>query len=291
MPATLGSLVEGILDHLYGHSAQQDAVTSLSGALDATATSFTVDDADVLSAGLIEIDSEIMRVKSVDLSSNLVTLTPTGRGQRGSTASTHADGAEVRVAPIMPYASVVREVNAELSALYPRIVNVDSTDLTASATTYAYDLPAEATMVLDVRFKPTGQDEWERVRKWEIEHTPDGVPQLFAWTSGTSGTIRVIYGKAFGSLSSLTDTLAAAGVPESCEDVVRMGVELRLLPSMDIARLSVISVPSADANDKPPQPGTGILVAREIKQQYQARLLQEIGSFRLRYPARVHLTR
>lgn len=100
MPATLGSLVEGILDHLYGHSAQQDAVTSLSGALDATATSFTVDDADVLSAGLIEIDSELMRVKSVDLASNLVTLTPTGRGQRGSTASTHADGAEVRVAAI-----------------------------------------------------------------------------------------------------------------------------------------------------------------------------------------------
>lgn len=291
MPATLGSMVEGILDHLYGHAAQQDSVTSLTAAIDASVTTFTVDDAGVMSAGLIEIGSEIMRVKVVDTSTNTVTLTPTGRGQRGSLASTHPVGAEVRVAPIMPYASVVREVNAEVAALYPRLVNVASTDLTASATTYSYALPADAAMVLDVRYRHTSTDEWERVRKWEVEHTPGSAPSILVWAPATSGTIRVVYGKAFGELSTLADTLASAGVPASCEDVVRMGVMLRLLPTLDIARLSVISVPAADANDKSPQPGTGILVAREIKQQYNARLQQEIGSFRLQYPARLHVTR
>jgi hypothetical protein len=101
----------------------------------------------------------------------------------------------------------------------------------------------------------------------------------------------VIYGKRFGTLATLTDTLASVGVPEACEDIVRMGALLRLLPSMDMARLSVISVPSADANDKPPQPGTGIMIARELKQQYVARREQEVGAFRLQYPVRQHYTR
>lgn len=295
MSATLGSMVEGILDHLYGHAAQQDAVTSLSTSLDASATSFQVDDASIVGAGLIEVDSEIMRVKAVDLGSNTVTLTPTGRGQRGSAPATHSAGAEVRVAPIMPYFSVIREVNAEISSLYPWIPQVATAEFTSSPVTNLYGLPADVDFVLDVRYRVVGTTRWERVRTWEMEHNqnttdyPTGIT-LHA-VAPASTTVRVIYGKRFGTLATLTDTLSSVGVPEACEDIVRMGALLRLLPSMDMARLSVISVPSADANDKPPQPGTGIMIARELKQQYVARREQEVGAFRLQYPVRQHYTR
>lgn len=295
MPATLGSVVEGILDHLYGHAAQQDAVTSITQPLNATDTSFTVDDPDALGSGLIEIDTEIMRVKNVDISSHTVNLVPTGRGQRGSTAATHAEGAEVRVSPIMPYHSVVREVNAEIQSLYPRICAVAYTEFPAT-TDYTYELPADMNIVLDVRFKQPG-GEWERLRTWEVEHganqTDFATGKTLKATPPTGSTVRVVYGKRFSEIQALTDTLASAGIPDAVnvEDVIRMGTLLRLLPSMDMARLSVIAVPSADANDKPPQPGTGILIARELKQQYASRLVQEIGAFRLEYPSRQHFTR
>lgn len=293
MPATLGSVVEGILDHLYGHAAQQDAVTYLTQSITATDLSFTVDDPDPLGAGLIEVDTELMRVKNVDLTSNTVNVMPTGRGRRGSTAAAHAEGAEIRVAPIVPYHSVVREVNAEIQSLYPRLCAVTSTEFTATID-YTYELPADTDIVLDVRYKEAG-GEWERLKAWEVEHgqnvTDFASGKTLRMSPPVASTVRVIYGKRFEQVSALTDTLADAGVPESCEDVIRMGVMLRLLPTLDLARLSVISVPSADANDKPPSPGTGIMIARELKQQYVARLVQEVGAFRLQYPARVHLTR
>lgn len=294
MAATLGSVVEGILDTLYGHSAQQDAFTSLTAAIDASTTSLTVDDASILDSGLIEIDTELMRVKNYDTNTGEVTITPTGRGVRGTTAAAHALGAEVRVAPIMPYASVVREVNAEINSLYPRLSAVATTEFAYNATTETYALPADVGVVLDVRYKtPIGV--WDRVRAWEIEFGQNTTDYASGVTlralSPIVSTIRVIYGKRPTNLTTLTDTLASTGLPESVEDVLRLGAIIRLLPSMDIARLSAISVPTADANDKPPSPGTGVMVARELKQQYKDRLEQEVITFRTQYPARVHITR
>lgn len=294
MAATLASLVEGVLDALYGHSSVQDAVTNLSTSVDASTTTLQVDDASSMSAGLIEVDSELMRVRSVDLGSGAVTLLPSGRGVRGSTAAAHAAGAEVRISPVIPYLSAIREVNAEISALFPRLSAVATTELGASASTITYKLPADAVTVLDVRWRnPAGH--WDKVRHWEVEFSQNTTDYasgrtIRAITPGV-GKIRVIYGKRFTSLSALTDTLAGAGVPESCEDVIRMGAMIRLLPTMDLGRISNITVPSANANDRPPQPATGTLITREIKQQYVARLEQEVGAFRLEFPSRIHFTR
>lgn len=294
MAASLGSMVEGILDHLYGHSATQDASTELNTDIAEDALSFTVDDSSAMSRGLIEVDTELMDVKSVDLTSGAVSLYTRGRGVRGSTAAAHTAGARVRISPVIPYHSVVREVNAELAALFPRICAVASTEFDASATTVTYDLPADAVMVLDVRWR-NSLGEWERVRQWGVDFSQNTTDHATGTTvkavTPDVGKIRVIYGKPFASLGSLDETLESVGVQESLEDVIRMGAALRLLPSMDLARLSVISVPAADANNKPPQPGTGITVAREIRQQYTARLVQEIGTFRLKFPVRVHITR
>lgn len=292
MAATLGSLAEGILDHLYGHVAVQDRTTYLADPLDDTALSVVVEDVDGLGTGLIEIDTELIRVKSVDLGSS--TLTLARRGVRGSTAAAHADGAEVRIAPVIPYNSVIREVNAEVSSLFPYLCDVQTTEFASSSTTVDYEIPADADMILDVRYKDSVGN-WERVRRWEVENSQNTTDYptgrtLRAVTPDVS-TIRVVYGKRFGQFATLTDTLASLGVPESCEDLIRMGTFLRLLPSMDMARYSVISNQSADTSNKSPQPGTGVMIAREVKAQYKERREQEVGAFRLKYPVRQHFTR
>ena len=291
---TLGALAEGVLSALYGQTSQTDSVAALVGDLDATATTFTVDDASDLSAGWLEVDTELMRVVSVDTSNNTVRLAPTGRGRRGTEATPHLSGAEVRIQPIVPYSSVVREINAELATIFPRVCAAAYVEMDANPSTSTYELPFGCSNVLDVRYRDT-LGEWQRVRSWEVEQGGN----LDDITTGVSlrmdaplsTRIRVIYGTAFGRLSSLDDSLADAGVPESLEDVIRYGAVCRLLPTLDIARLSVTSTASSEANGRPPTPGTGVMVARELRAAYRDRLEQEIRTFRQYFPPRTHRTR
>ena len=291
---SLGDLVEGILISLYGQTSQSDSTAALTSSLSATDLTFTVDDPTDLSAGLIEIDMELMRITEVDMSSATVTIAPTGRGRHGTEAAAHDVGAEVRVQPIIPYSSVIREVHAELSTLYPRISATCYHEFAATPVTGTYSLPSDAGLVLDVRYKDT-LGEWQRVRDWEVEHgqNTDDISTGIALrlSAPQSTTIRVIYGRPFGRFDSLDDLLSDAGVPESLEDVIRLGAICRLLPTLDIARLSVTSTASSEANGRPPTPGSGVMVAREMRAAYRERLDQEIKTFRSYFPVRLHGTR
>ena len=292
---TLGDLVEGILAHLYGQTSQSDSACALTAPMSDADLTFTVDDPSDISTGLVEIDTELLRIVSVDMASATVRVAPTGRGRRGSKAAAHALGAEVRVQPIIPYSSVVREVHAELASIYPRISAVCSTELSVNPAVTTYALPADCGIVLDVRYKDT-LGEWQRVRDWEVEFGQNtvsiatGTALRLSAPAGVS-TVRVLFGRPFGRFAALTDTLSSLGVPESLEDAIRLGVECRLLPSLDVARLSVTSTASSEANGRPPTPGTGVMVARELRAAYRERLDQEIKTFRSYWPIRLHHTR
>jgi hypothetical protein len=231
----------------------------------------------------------------VDQASATVTLFGTGRGARATVAAPHANESEVRMQPLMTYSAVAREIQAELNNLYPAISWVQSVELTSATGQIAYGIPADVGAILDVRFKDSF-GHWERVRSWEVEYNqnltdfPTGVA-LRVTAPRPNTTIRVIYGKPFGPLVELTDTLASAGIPSSVEDILRLGALIRLLPSFDLARISAVTVPGNDAANRQPQPNTGIAVGRELSRQYQARLTQEANTFRMQYPVRVHLTR
>ena len=291
---SLGDLVEGILVMLYGQTSQSDSATSLSTAITATDLSFRVDDPSDISTGMVEIDMELLRVVSVDMATSMVTVAPTGRGRRGTKATAHAAGAEVRIQPIIPYQSVIRDIYAELATIYPRVSATCHYEFPGVPTTGVYALPSDVGLVLDVRYRDT-RGEWQRVRDWEVEHgqNTDDVSTGIALRLNAphSATIRVIYGRPFGKPDELTDLLADSGIPESLEDVIRYGVVCRLLPTLDIARLSVTSTASSEANGRPPSPGTGVMVAREMRAAYRERLDQEIKTFRSYFPVRLHGTR
>lgn len=293
---TLRDLVEGVMLSVYGQTAQTDVIGTLGANLDSSSLTFMVtpEEAEDFGAGLVEIDSELIRVTSVD-EDGTVKIHPSGRGVRATTAAAHTAGAEVRMAPILPYSSVIREINAELRSYYPRLCATNYTEFTYSATKITYQIPTGAGIVLDVRYKDS-YGEWQRVRSWEVDfgqNTTDFASGITLRVDVplSGATVRVIYGSPFGSLSALTDGLSTAGIPSSLEDVIRLGAVCRLLPTLDIGRLSVSSVSSADANPRPPSPGTGTIVTRELRAAYRDRLDQEVSTFRQYFPARVHLTR
>lgn len=291
---TLGALVEGVLSYL--QAQQQNAVTSLTADITSSATSFVVDDASSVSAGLIEVDTELMQVVRADLSTNTVTIAPRGRGYRGTTAATHTAGAEVRIRPLMPYSSVIREINNELSGLYPKMSWVSDYEFTYDPTKIAFDLPADVGLVLDVRYLDR-LNEWQRVRNWEMEKGQDTADvssgaSIRVYAPEALSTIRVVYGKRFGRPAALTDVMGTVtGLPSSCEDIITIGAACRLLPSLDVAKLSSVTIPNAEAAGRTPQPGTGVMVAREWRALYKDRIETEVSAFRKAYPVRVHHTR
>ena len=100
--ATFSDIVNEVQIRLSGYSQRQDQATHLTAALTSSGLSLTVADGSVLSRGLVEIDDELLWVASFDRTTGVATVAPYGRGFRGTTATTHASGSRVTIAPSFP---------------------------------------------------------------------------------------------------------------------------------------------------------------------------------------------
>lgn len=290
---TLADLVAEVEDFMYSHGADRDKETTLVGSLTNSATTFTVAEASLVDRGLVEIDYELIAVKSKDNTSNVVTAQPWGRGQRGTTAASHSANARVAINPRFPRSRIKTEINRAISNLYPDLFKV-ATDATltvnASKTTYA--LPAAVERVLDVQVDtvgPTGA--WVRPNRWNFNYNanttdyPNGksLDIIGGFTPGR--TINVTYATTFGTLSADADTLAAAGVDDSWADLITLQVVSKLVLALDPSRLTLGSVEQQTRGNEY-QVGTPAQLSRQYQNLYNQRLLQEKALLQDKYKAR-----
>lgn len=293
---TLADLIDEVISNTQGFTAAPDQVTFLVGGIDAVTTKFTVNDATNISRGLIEVGSELMWVASVDTSTNTLTLLPKGRGWRGSVAAAHSDGDTVTISPNTPRYIVKRELNNELNSIYPDLFGVKTTEFTLdSVIQVGWPLPADAEGVLDVRWKDY-LGNWQRVRGWELERSgdtadfPSGTSLRITERIPVSRTIQVVYSTQPVGLVNDTDDFTLSGLPLSSKDVITLGAIIRMLPMLDISRLSVQYVPAEELSQPNPM-GSASALVRDLKKTYDERLLGERTILALRYPARIHFTR
>lgn len=291
----LMELIEKVRSFGAGLGVKEDTVAYLASDITANATTFSVDDASKFSAGWLEIDLEMIRIKSVDLQANTITLAPAGRGYRGTVAAQHSAGAEVLFKPIMARSVVAREINREIAGLYPTLAGIDTLDITTgSPTVMAYGIPADADAVVDVRRKdPLGN--WVRVRSWETEFSvntddfPTGAAVVLGEPLPLGTAVQVVFSRRPRLLTGLNDAFSGTGLPDGAADVVELGAIVRLLPAFDIGRLSNLTVSENEAQSLRLQ-GTsgGSITTRELKAQYAARLDAEQRAFAKKYPPRLH---
>jgi hypothetical protein len=289
---TLGTLIQEVLSVLQGYTADSDQVTSLSAPIGATDTTFTVDDASGLSAGIVEIGDELVWVRSVDTASNTAQTLPSGRGWRGTQPTAHAAGELVSVSPTVPRSAIVREINNVIRALYPSIYGVGTTEFTyLNLLKVAWDIPAEVESVIDVRWRdPIGN--WQPVRHWSVENSLDATDHTTGTALRVIGVpsgfkVQVVYGKRPTVLTSLTQEWTDCGLSGGSKDLLILGAIYRLLPALDVSRLSVSYAP-ADELDQPRPLGSALTVAKQYHQDYLARLAEERDALNRRYPARWH---
>ena len=167
--ATLNQLTEQTIGEIGSYVKNQESVTIITSAIDSDDLTFTVDDATAASKGIIEIDDELIYVKkSVATSGTLQILgtstVASGRGWRGTTATSHIAGSIVRNNPIFPRSQVKRAILETIKGMnFPVVANET---FTFNGSDYSYVMPDSLVNVTGVSWElPDATGVWALIKR------------------------------------------------------------------------------------------------------------------------------
>lgn len=217
----------------------------LASNLNATATSVVLSyDLDGIRAGTVfEIDSELFYVWEATTGTKTLVVE---RGFNGTTAATHTANSIVTVNPRFPRAQIFEALNdelADLSSPMHGLFQVKSFDEDYNGSDMLINIPQVANIidVLTVHIRHQS-DEYFQVRKVKLvrDLPTDDFSSGYAIKfeqDVRQGRLRIVYKAPFTALTSESQNLVTyAGLPATCEDIVNMGVQIRMMASREIKR-------------------------------------------------------
>jgi hypothetical protein len=298
---TFNDLVDEVKSNLQGYTLRQDRITYVTNTTGLTTTSseITVGSASNLAKGIIEIDDELIWIDSFDKANNTLDVAPGfGRGYMGTTASPHAQYAQVTLAPTFPRVTIKKALNDTIRSLYPKLFAVGSTTFTFNAAQVTYPLPDDCREVLYMSWQTTGSSkEWLPIRKWRFDplaNTPTFNTQktINLYENIQPGrTVKVWYTMVPDTMDANTDDFVdVTGLPDSCQDVIVYGACYRLLSFLDAGRINLSSA-EADLNDTKIPSSAGSSVSKYVFALFQQRLQEEALKLSDQFPIRIHLSR
>lgn len=291
-PLTITSLVDEVLDTVRGYSHHQDQQTSLTTGITDTDLTLVVDDVSQVSKGLLEVEDEILQVASVDVSGNVVTLEPWGRGQSGTTAAAHSADVRVTSAPLFPRQRVRNAVFGVLREIFPSIYATSSTLLDGSSTVTNFSLPVDCYHVLSVEnhlIGPSGQ--WIPVKRWRQNKQPATV-ELEVLSPVAVGTdrVRVNYIRTPPASFGDADDLTTFGYDYQVRDLVVLGATAKLVAYLETARVQVESMVAHGRAEAVPA-GAATAASKMLYSLFQKRVEDERQQLLARHPLQLHMLR
>tara|TARA_R100000773_G_scaffold43529_1_gene42202 strand:+ start:138 stop:1133 length:996 start_codon:yes stop_codon:yes gene_type:complete len=223
----------------------------------------TQEEEDAMDAGtIIECEQELMRCVSLDTVNNQVTVV---RGVRGTTASTHADGSIIKIAPPFPRKVVFDAVCDQIKNLYPTLFATETKNVTSKTGYIILDGANDNYLIAPVKAISqqtdfsAGSDETGVVYSGvgvELVDLPnpftytdaDGVSQTVTYTNNgpnkvnavqvynvsAGHTVFITFKKKFVEPTAETDTLVTIGLESEYEPIIMAGVAAQLLSGRDI---------------------------------------------------------
>lgn len=297
--ATLQNIVDRVRQEVAGFSQNQQQLTFLTQNITNADLTFTVDDAQQISRGEIEVGgSELMYVTSKSPTSGIVNIAPFGRGFNGSPASSFNSGTKVENNPIWPYVRIVEAINDAIRGVYPGLFAVGQTSFPKISVVYEYPLPAGAEEVISVQNQLIGPSHvWPFARNWRFVGQADsstgelgsGGKALYLGDDVVPGRqILVTYRKEPTTLSNPSDDFAGVtGLPDTVQDVIVWGACMKLSVQLEGPRLTMAAV-EASERAQYVQPGSASRVSQYFGQLYMQRYEQEAAKLRDRYPLVSH---
>lgn len=291
MAVSFDQLVSRVKQQLLGYTRDQASITYLTEPMTASDITFQVDTDTVtnISRGLVEIDSELLLVKSFDRPTGTVTVMAgtNGRGVEGTVAATHADNSLVTDDPMYPQSRIREAINDTIRATYPDLWVFDDYEFNWQAARYEYPLPVDAEDVYKVTSNTIGPSRvWFPNSSWRFNPQASTGPQAVAGATGKSlqvlrdfivpgRAVRVIYTKQPTILTNGSDDFETiTGYPERYIDLITYGACWRLLPAYEAARLQQTAIEATERAPLVPT-GAGSQSAQYYLSLYQRRLMEE----------------
>ena len=295
---TYAEMTDQTLMYLQGFTTVQDQATYLTESTTASAVLLKVNDTSAMSRGIVEIDDELLFVDQIDSVSQNMQVPPYGRGFRSTVAATHDAGTRVVSSPMFPRHLVKNAINEAVRAMHPEIFSVGESTFNFNPAVSTYPLPAGALDVLQISWASIGPSrEWLPVRRYRVDkHAAVGSFSTGATISLYDAIVpgrqvKVVFTKQPSPMVDDSDVFSTVtGLPDSCEDVVRLGAAYRMTPFFDTAHLSGMSA-EADFSANMRPTGNSAQVARFLLQMYQVRFAEETKRLQSIFPNRSHYTR
>lgn len=215
------------------------------GALTAGATSVTfLYSLEGIRAGsVIQIDTELMYVWEVTATSKIVTVE---RGWNGTTAAAHVTSSITIVDPKFPRSQILEAVNSEiddLSSPMNGLFQIKSLEVDYNGTSVMMNLPTIDKIIdlisVSLRFISTDYPKIRRcrlIRDLPNDDFNSGYAIRFD-EQVRSGRMVVVYKAPFTNVTAETQNLQnVSGFPTTCEDILIMGAQIRLVSPREVKR-------------------------------------------------------
>ena len=264
----------------------------LAASLTATATSvtFQYDLSGIRPGSVIQIDAELMYVWEVAVASKTATVE---RAFNGTTAATHATSSIVTLNPKFPRNQIFEALNdelADLSSPVHSLFRVKTYDFNYNAADRQSNLsiPDEIIDIIDVRYRYLSSDykqvnQFKLLRNMPTKDFGSGIA-LQIDSQITSGSMRVVYKTHFTKVTQETDNIQMiAGFPESAEDILVMGCEIRLVAPREVKRNFTESQGDTRRPDEVPSGAVGNSLTNLIRMR-RDRITAEAAKLNKLYP-------
>lgn len=285
--ADVADLVDQVRAALNGYSAPSESFTILTGPINSTDLIFNVAASENLniSAGVVEIGSELLFLTNVDVSTGVCTAV--GRGYDGTAATTHPAGARVTSSPRVPRRDVLRAINDCLSDLSPALFAVEWVTATGDGATSTFTVPEGTLMVkaaqrqVDTRWKPIPT--W-RVQQAVITGDDAGVELPYVPSAGEK--LRFAVATPPVAFDSERNDLLDHGVPVDLRSILLTACLLKLTPSSELDRLQINTVEQSDRS-RVVAASAGLTASRYLQLVLDQDRRTAIAALNVRYPKRI----
>ena len=239
---------------------------------------------------VIEIDSELMYVWESATATKTLTVE---RGYDGTTAAAHTAGALATVNPRFPRQQMLDALNADLDDLSSTVnglFRVVAQDISYNGSDRQINLTSASGVIdlLDVRLRYLA-DDYPIIRNVRLQRnlpTADfasGIAIVFD-EAVMAGTLRVVTKREFTRVTAeANDMQSVAFLPASCEDIVEMGVILRMMNGREIKRNFIESQGDTRRSEEVP-PGSTRDSLTNIQRLRRERIVAEAARLKQQYP-------
>ena len=239
---------------------------------------------------VIEIDSELMYVWTALSATKTLEVQ---RGYDGTTAVAHTVGAIATVNPRFPRQQMLDALNSDiddLSSTMNGLFRVVAQDITYNGSDRQINLTSGAGIIdlLDVRLRYLA-DDYPVIRNVRLQRnlpTADfasGFAIVFD-EPVMAGSLRVVTKREFTRASTeSSDLQTVCFVPQTCEDILEMGVILRMMNGREIKRNFIESQGDTRRSEEVP-PGSTRDSLTNIQRLRRERIVAEAARLKQQYP-------